>query len=627
MILRGRVPRAFAALLAAAFLVGPSAAQDDPRPPWERAGLSERRAAVHLLERLTWGPRPGDVERLLEIGLERWFEAQLAGDLPGSVYTSYENRFPAVRQSAAEHGRLYAHRHYLVQEAIAEGRFTAEEYAGRLGEGRREHAERALTRYAADQGYRPEQDLIDQLGVQKLYRAIYSESQIVEVLTDFWLNHFNVSTGKQGARVYVLAYERDAVRPHVLGRFRDLLGAVAAHPAMLWYLDGTLSTADPDADTTLDVRMRSDWDRFAPTSDPFARERLAKNLGWRPEGLRLERLGELAPAEGGLNENYARELLELHTLGVDGGYSQADVVETARAFTGWAAMPTTGRERRRLEQAVDTAEAAELGLARRGEMIFRPERHDAGEKAVLGVVLPAGRGIEDGDEVLDLVAAHPSTARHIARKMAARFIADEPPAAVVERLARVFTASRGDLREMTRTLFEAPEFWRAAAQREKIRSPFAYLTASLRALDADLFDVVPLLAWLRRAGQPLYAYDPPTGYDDRASTWLHVGPLLERLNLAFALGDGQLEGVRVDLAALLGREQPGSLEEALVHLLPIVAPGREIASLEPWLAQRVAEREEAEEIDPEAAPAPREALRYARRAVGLLLAAPETQRY
>jgi uncharacterized protein (DUF1800 family) len=342
-----------------------------------------------------------------------------------------------------------------------------------------------------------------ELSEQKVLRAVYSERQLQEVLTDFWFNHFNVDARKGRDRFLITPYERDAIRPHVLGRFRDLLGATAKSPAMLFYLDNWLS-ADPNGP-------------HAIVSPP----RLARGpFGGRvvvPGRVRQPAQGPNAPK--GLNENYGRELLELHTLGVDGGYTQKDVTEVARAFTGW------------------TIEPARQG----GGFVFRPQLHDPGAKMVLGHAIKAGGGQSDGEQVLDILAAHPSTARFIAAKLARRFVSDDPPPALVDRAADRFRRTGGDLREVVRTILLSPEFQSADLYRAKAKSPFEFVVSALRAAGTDVDDPRPLVRMLQEMGMPLYQCQPPTGYKDTADAWINTGALVSRMNAAVRLAAGDEE--------------------------------------------------------------------------------------
>jgi uncharacterized protein (DUF1800 family) len=304
---------------------------------------------------------------------------------------------------------------------------------------------------------------------------------------DFWFNHFNVFARKGQTGIYVGEYERDAIRPHVLGRFRDMLGATASHPAMLFYLDN--------------------WQSVAPHPGPARRVNGAQNK-------RHER---------GLNENYARELLELHTLGVDGGYTQDDIVQVARALTGWTIRrPGDG-----------------------GGFRFAPNLHDRGSKTLLGQKIPAGGGIEDGERVLDVLAHHPSTAKNIAFKLAQRFVSDTPPQSLVERAAKRFQQSDGNLREVVRTIIRSPEFFAPGVRLAKVKTPFEFVASALRATGADVRTGHAITRTLGEMGMPLYMCQPPTGYDDTADTWVSSGALVTRINFAVALTRGQLRGIEL----------------------------------------------------------------------------------
>ena len=352
-------------------------------------------------------------------------------------------------------------------------------------------------------------EVMVELSAQKIVRAVYSDRQLEEVLTDFWFNHFNVYAGKGQTRVFITEYEREAIRPHVLGRFRDLLGATAKSPAMLFYLDNARS-ADP---------------RFAKDVE--------SRLGRRGRGSQAEQLRKNVPT--GINENYARELMELHTLGVDGGYTQQDVVNVARAFTGW----TIAGPRK----------------ADAGRFLFNPRMHDTGEKVVLGHRIKAGREIQDGEQVLDILASHPSTATFISTALSRRFVADTPPPSLVERVAAVFRQTGGDLRAVTRAILTSPEFLAPESYRAKVKTPFDFVVSALRATGADIRQPVPLERTMRELGMPLYFCQPPTGYKDTAEAWVNTGALINRMNFAVALAANTFRGVVVS-EPLPDRNQP-----------------------------------------------------------------------
>ncbi len=547
--------------------------------PWKEAGLSERQAAAHLLDRFAFGPRPGEVDAVVAMGLDRWLERQLAGDLPDARLAARLAAYPALQMPTAEILHLYPLPGTVLAEARQAGVVPAKNAAagvpGALDPPGRDKEDKddvkaRVRAFARQRGYRPEKELLGQLMAQKVLRAVGSENQLAEVMTDFWFNHFNVSLTNNRTRPYLLAYERDAIRPNALGRFRDLLGATAHQPAMLLYLDNAQSTATMDAETTMNDEIER-----RPAAR-LARARALNNQGGGKKG------------ERGLNENYARELMELHTLGVDGGYTQKDVVEVARAFTGWTVMPP-GPARAQAEKRLERVErAGGLGFWQQGEFLFRADVHDAGEKTILGHRFPAGRGIEDGEQVLDLLAAHPATARHLASQLAVRFVSDHPPQALVDRLAEVYRASGGDTKAMIRAIAASPEFWSREALDAKIKSPFELAVSAIRALGGEVAEPRATIEWIGRIGEPLYAYQAPTGYPDRAEAWVNTGSLLNRMNFGLQLAAGRVPGVRVDLAALDGGREPESREQALAVYAKLLLPGRDLAPtlhlLQPMLA-------------------------------------------
>jgi uncharacterized protein (DUF1800 family) len=339
----------------------------------------------------------------------------------------------------------------------------------------------------------------------KMLRAVFSERQLEEVLVDFWFNHFNVFIGKGQVRQYITEYEREAIRPHVLGSFRAMLGAVAHSPAMLFYLDNFQSaTPNPPMMINENLERRLSDPRLTPAQ----REQLA-------DRLEMQRRQMQARPRRGLNENYARELMELHTLGVNGGYTQTDVIELARILTGW------------------TIDRPQQG----GAFVFRPQMHDASRKVLLGTTFaPAGE--MEGERALDLLASHPSTARHIAYKLAQRFAADEPPASLVDRAAATFRSTKGNLREVTRVIVTSPEFFAPEAYRGKVKTPLEFVASAVRATGAEVVNAQPLVASMQALGMPLYGCQPPTGYSMTADAWVNTGALLNRMNFAVQLVAG-----------------------------------------------------------------------------------------
>jgi uncharacterized protein (DUF1800 family) len=364
----------------------------------------------------------------------------------------------------------------------------------------------------------PQRVVEQELQEGKLLRAIYSERQLEEVMTDFWFNHFNVFLGKGADHYLVTSYERDVIRPHVLGKFKDLLVATAKSPAMLFYLDNWLSVG-PESEAALGIPRRPNQ---RPRIGPRGRVHYpADRRNPNPDKAR-------AKQGRGLNENYGRELMELHTLGVNGGYTQKDVTEVARVLTGW----TIDRPRQG------------------GEFKFEPRMHEPGTKIVLGKKIKED-GENEGLKVLEMLAHHPSTAKFICTKLAQRFISDNPPPDLVKRMAETFRKKDGDIREVLRTMFNSPEFWAPEAYRAKIKTPLEFVVSSIRASGAEVADATPLIQQLNRMGMPLYGMQPPTGYSLKAETWVNSSALLARMNFALTLGSNRIRGVQLDPAHLV----------------------------------------------------------------------------
>ena len=551
--------------------------------PWKQAGLSEKQAAAHLLNRFAFGPRPGEVDAVVKMGLDRWLERQLGADLPDGRVAEDLRDLPALGMSTAEIFKTYPPVGLVLIQAREAGVIPDDVKKGDLkkkeNEAQRSALKEKVIAFAATKGYRPQKELLGQLMTQKLVRAVESENQLDEVMTDFWYNHFNVSLTDNKARPFLLSYERDAIRPHALGNFRDLLEATAKSPAMLVYLDNAQSTAAEDEPTTM--------------SDGMGRRRARSGAGVDP-------MKRLKPR--GVNENYARELMELHTLGVDGGYSQQDVGEVARAFTGWTILPVQPKVRQAAETRLARAgRAGGLGFHQEGDFLFRADRHDAAAKTVLGTKLPAGRGIEDGEAVLDLLAAHRATARHIATKIAVRFVSDHPPQALVDRLTDVYLKTGGDIRRLVAAVAESPEFWSRDAVGAKIKSPFELAASALRATGGEVGDPRELLKWIKRMGQPLYAYQAPTGFPDRAEAWVNTGSLLNRMNFGLQLAANRVKGVSLDLPALNKGREPASREEGLRTYAALLMPGRDLTATLKLLTPMVADPNLAKRVD-QAAP-------------------------
>ena len=517
--------------------------------------LSTDEAILHALNRLAYGPKPGDLERLKQMGLAKWIDQQLN---PKSIDDrGIEARFssyPTLRMSTAE---LLAEYPRPKQGAKLEEKRKSMPEAERIAQGQADEAitamaqemengdavsaatttaamatdtpspmklnpatrgtggkrdvlgmdPNAVPRAIADDSKRP-QRVVEELAMAKMTRAIYSERQLQQVMDDFWLNHFNVYAGKGEVKWYLTSYERDVIQPNALGKFKDLLTATAKSPAMLFYLDNFLS-ADPNAAQRLAIERAMRQQRRG-----------------HPPGPQVQKAKKRVR---GLNENYGRELMELHTLGVDGGYTQKDVTEVARCFTGWT-----------IEKPREVA-----------QFKFDERLHDPNPKIVLGKKIRAG-GMKDGEQVLELQSKNPNTAKFISTKLARRFVSDNPPPELVARMAKAFQKSGGDIREVMRTMIYSPEFWSRDTYRAKVKTPYELVVSSVRALGTEVDTPMPLVQWVGRIGEPLYQCQPPTGYSDKAETWVNSGALLNRLNFSLALAGNKVRGSRSDVEALLG---------------------------------------------------------------------------
>ena len=566
--------------------------------------MDQRKRAVHALNRLTFGPRPGDVDRVMAMGVDQWIEQQLHPDkiddsaldarltpfrtlhmqtreivenfpseqmikavadgkqslpsdpLKRAVYQAqldrYEDKENRKQQTAIagadkvaedEHARRQQDREKAEQKVEslldmppdqrmkAVLKMSPEEQRSMTsslpGDKRDEFLEgmNPRQRETLESLNNPQQVVANELVEGKLLRAIYSDRQLQEVMTDFWFNHFNVFMGKGPDRYLLTSYERDVIRPRALGKFEDLLVATAQSPAMLFYLDNWLSVG-PNSDVAIGVPKKA---------NNQTRERIrSKNQTNKSKGQR-----------NGLNENYGRELMELHTLGVNGGYTQQDVTEVARVFTGWTLKePRKG-----------------------GGFTFEERTHEPGNKTVLGHRIKQ-KGEKEGLEVLHILAHNPSTAKFICNKLAMRFVSDDPPPALVDRMAQTFLKKQGNIREVLKTMLDSPEFWAPEAYRAKVKTPLEFVASAVRASGADVTDAMPIAHQLQNMGMPLFGMQPPTGYSMRADAWVNSSALLGRMNFAMALTSGKLKGVQVDNElAPIRSENPQQTLIALENIL------------------------------------------------------------
>jgi uncharacterized protein (DUF1800 family) len=522
--------------------------------------LTPDEAVFHALNRLAYGPRPGDVERIKQIGLAKWIDQQLnPNSIEDQVVESRIEALPTLHLGTAKLIQEYPQ----PKQAAKRAGVTPQEFKKDQAQARSDAAAAMIARDSqadadlmttpksindadtaspmkqasanlttpgaaqrgalsvdpnavphaiADDSKRP-QRVVEELAMAKVTRAIYSDRQLQQVMDDFWFNHFNVFAGKGEDRYYLTSYERDVIAPHALGKFKDLVSSSAKSPAMLFYLDNFLS------------------------ADPRAAQRLARERATRQRARGVNRVPQNTQAqnkkkqERGLNENYGRELMELHTLGVDSGYTQKDVTEVARCFTGWTIEKPRENPQFKFDERI----------------------HDPDPKVVLGKKIHAG-GIKDGEQVIELLVKNPSTAKFISTKLARRFVSDSPPQTLVVRMAETFKSSDGDIRAVMHAMIYSPEFWSRDAYRAKIKTPFEFVVSTVRALGADVDTPMPLVQWIGRIGEPLYQCQPPTGYSDKAETWVNTGALLNRLNFSLALAGNKVRGSRADVAALLGND-------------------------------------------------------------------------
>ncbi len=566
--------------------------------------LSADEAIFHALNRLAYGPRPGDVERVRQMGLAKWIDQQLnPNSIDDKALDARLENYPTLKMTSAKLIEEYPQPKQAEKQAakraqaqvlqddqrrsdaaaavvakdmqssspVAEAASTdvvpssssasgvqgdaadanaaantdgpspmkqepMQENPRAKGAGKRNALSsdpNSVPRAIAEDSKRP-QRVVAELGMAKVTRAIYSERQLQQVMDDFWFNHLNVFAGKGEDRYYLTSYERDVIQPHTLGKFKDLLRASAKSPAMLFYLDNHLS-ADPRAAQRLAAqRARRQQMRYGGYGRPMAPPNAQKKQN-----------------ERGLNENYGRELMELHTLGVDGGYTQKDVTEVARCFTGWT-----------IEKPREHP-----------EFKFDERLHDPDPKIVLGKKIHAG-GMKDGEEVIDLLVHEPATARFISTKLARRFVSDNPPKELVDRMAKSFSESDGDIKTVMHTMIYSPEFWSRETYRAKIKTPFELVVSAARALGTDVDMPQPLVGWVGRIGEPLYQCQPPTGYSDKADAWVNTGALLNRMNYSLALAGNKMRGSRTDVAALLGADTSNDAKAALERAVKLFLGGQ-----------------------------------------------------
>jgi len=621
------------ALLASTLSLGVSAKQ---KTTPQRTLLTEDQRIMHVLNRLGFGARPGDVERVKAMGLENYINQQLSpekisdpvaqdkikdlstlnmttaelyekfpqpgqllrqlerrGELPAGLAAARDNRVKDGGANAVPNEAQVSNGGDAMKRGAATKSGDEMEMNGQMGAAPKTDADQAKTvkenangdprdnekyrqamrEYYRQNGLQQPQRITAELQASRILRAVYSERQLQEVMVDFWTNHFNVFVGKGADRWLLTSYDRDTIRPNAMGKFSDLLMATAQSPAMLFYLDnfqsvnptaqlgrvGAGAARRPGAQRggLLGLMMGGGRGRQVPSARGATQDRVMDRY---PNGSPQQPSGSQPPPNvqrqrRGINENYARELMELHTLGVDGGYSQKDVQEIARCFTGWTIFAPRGGAA--ATQGMMNGPRAEMLRENAGKFSFNPRTHDDGEKIVLGHKIPAGGGFKDGLMVLDILAHHPSTAKYVATKLVRYFVSDNPPPALVARVAASFTKSNGDIRETLRTIFFSPEFKSPDTYRAKVKRPFELTISAVRTLGGETNGGPQLHQWIARMGEPLYGFQTPNGYSDTSESWVNTGGLLERMNFGLALASNRIPGTRVDLNRFLSNSEQG----------------------------------------------------------------------
>ena len=563
--------------------------------------LTEEQKIIHVLNRLGFGARPGDVEKVKTVGLQKYIDQQLSPTtINDAVAESKVKNLEIFGMTTAEVFEKYPNPGALLRalegpQNNQQQTRTPEE----MTEKERQERQQKIREYYAKYDLRPANQMLPQIVSNRVLRAVYSERQLQEVMVDFWQNHFNVFSGKAAVRWYIPSYERDVLRKNALGNFKDLVVGTAQHPAMLFYLDN-FESVSPNASNNNNrggngQRLQQIL-RRGGVLNPQGRMPQPQAQTPRPQQQQQRR---------GINENYARELMELHTLGVDGGYTQKDIVEVAKAFTGWtiadargyrraAAREITGMENRQIERLQRLAGVPDD--LESGQFYFNPRWHDDSAKTVLGQRIDEG-GVKDGLKVIDILVKHPSTAKFIARKLAVKFVNDNPSEDLVKRVAEAFTKSNGDIKTTLRAIFTDKEFFASENYRAKIKTPFELAVSSIRALGGDTQAGPPMVAMLNKLGEVPYGYQAPTGYPDTAEDWVNTGALLERLNFAIAVASNRIPGTRVDLRGFDTKDKTKLLDSAVGSILGGEISANTRATLQKQIEQPLPEVKAANVVD------------------------------
>jgi uncharacterized protein (DUF1800 family) len=521
--------------------------------PYRQAGLTNREAAAHLLSRFSFGVLPGQVDEVAKAGPEKWFEEQLSVSLSDKQVEEMLAGYESLKMTNTEIVQTYPRGGQVLKMAIRDGIIDKDS-----AKVEKKDNKQVIKAYMEENGIKPQAELLRELINQKILRAAFSDNQLKEVMTDFWFNHFNVAISKGGVQQFVTSYERDVIRPNALGKFESLLLATSKSPAMLTYLDNNKSTVNEED-------MMEGQKKFTKK-----RNQIADTMMQRKGNAKIKK-----PKMQGLNENYAREIMELHTLGVDGGYTQADVTQAARVLTGWSLNPEI-EYNLKARQKNNTQRLNKMGFVYDDNFLFAANKHDKGEKKVLGQTFPAGQGYDEGVRLIHLLATHTSTANFISRKLAVRFVTDNPPKSLVDKMAKTFLDKEGDIKAVLMTMVTAPEFWNKEVLREKTKSPFELAISTIRSTGAKIEAPYQLYQWITKMGQKIYNYQAPTGFPDKGQYWINSGSLLNRMNFGLALASGRIPGIKLDLLSLNNNHEPESAEAALKTYSGLLLPERNV---------------------------------------------------
>ncbi len=531
--------------------------------PYKKYGYTERQAAARLLDRFTFGAKPGQIDEVINIGIDRWFEQQLDGQLTDVEVAKRLSNYKTLSLNNESIVNTYMNAGQIARFAVKNGLINKD---SNFKTDKAEYRDMIRTTME-QQKFRPIVELQSELISQKIIKAAYSNNQLHELLTDFWFNHFNVSLTKQQCTQFIMTYERDAIRPNVVGNFETMLTATAKHPAMLEFLDNANSVSNNNnlvnkrANSLVNKRLQKKADVMMANNDPAAQ--------FAQQAVNVRKTQ-------GLNENYAREIMELHTMGVDAGYTQTDVTSVARALTGWSIRPLIkNAPANNLLEKVGRDNLEKRGYIFENDFMFRADKHDDSAKIILGKSFPANGGYKEGEEVIHMLATNSSTANFICKKLATRFVSDTPSVILVKNMSTVFQKTNGNIKAVLMAMVNDAAFWNQKITREKVKSPFELVVSAVRATNADVQQPFQLYNWCNKMGQKLYFYQAPTGFPDKAAYWINTGALLNRMNFGLAFAGQKIPGVKFDLLALNSNHEPESADQALELYSNLLLPERD----------------------------------------------------